>query len=84
LVPEAVERHLMFRRSSCLSFAIIRLVKRKEKFVAVGINDSDCVVAPPRFLEPQFVDVKSEGAFNVGHEEHGPGVPVMSDTLGSH
>ena len=38
------------RRSSCLALAIIRLVKRKEKFVAVGINDSDDVVAPPRLL----------------------------------
>jgi hypothetical protein len=35
---------------SCLAFTIIRLVKRKEEFVAIGIGDPDHVVAPPRLL----------------------------------
>jgi len=38
----------MFALSS-LAFPIIRLVKRKEAFVAIGIGDPDHVVAPPYF-----------------------------------
>ena len=38
------------RRSSCLALTIIRVVKRKEEFVAIGIGDPDHVVAPPCLL----------------------------------
>ena len=33
----------------------------------------------PSFFKAQFVDVKAEGGLKVGHEEHGPQVPLLSD-----
>jgi hypothetical protein len=35
----------------------------------------------PFLLETQLVDVKPEGDLDVGHEEHGSRVPVMSVPL---
>ena len=48
--PRASARADDVRWLSCLAFTIIRLVKRKEQFVAIGIGDSDHVVAPPRLF----------------------------------
>jgi hypothetical protein len=42
--------HLDVRRSSSPAFTVIRVVERKEEFVAIGIGDPDHVVAPPLFL----------------------------------
>ncbi len=35
----------------------------------------------PILLETQFVDVKPQGAMNIGYEVYGLRVPVMSDSL---
>ena len=63
---------------------LARPILAQNDFASSTVDLADCPVACiPFLLETQFVDVKPEGAFNVGHEEHGSCVPVMSDSLGN-
>jgi hypothetical protein len=66
------------------ALVLTRPILAQDDFAPATVDLADCPVAVgfmPFLLETQFVDVKPYGAMNIGYEEHGPRVPVMSDSL---
>ena len=59
---------------------LARRILTQDDFAPSTVDLAD-VVYMPLLFEAQLVDVKAEGALNVGDEEHGPRVPMMSNSL---
>src|SRR5438876_4912397 len=48
-------------------------------FTAIDLADSSCTVAlVPTLLEPERVDVETQRAVDVSHEEHWPRIPAVN------
>ena len=76
--------HIAGQLNEQTALVLTRPILAQDDFAPATVDLADCPVAVgfmPFLLETQFVDVKPYGAMNIGYEEHGLRVPVMSDSL---
>src|SRR4029450_8121034 len=66
------------------ALVLARGILTQDDFASPSVDLADrplAVACMPPLLKTELVDVKADGALKVGHEKHGPGVPLMGNPL---